>query len=95
MKIGKETVEHVAKLARLEITEPEKDLFAKQLGEILGYIEKLNRYDTTGVEPTATVLAQANVFREDVVRPGLAVEQAVANAPDSEDGTFRVPKILE
>ena len=95
MQISKQEVEHVAKLARLEITEAEKDTFSKQLSSILTYIEELKSWDTTGVEPTATVLEQANVLREDQARPSLPVEQAVMNAPDSDGGYFRVPKILE
>jgi aspartyl-tRNA(Asn)/glutamyl-tRNA(Gln) amidotransferase subunit C len=95
MHISKQEVEHVAKLARLEITEAEKDAFSTQLSDILTYIEQLKLWDTTGVEPTATVLEQTNVFREDQVKPSLPVEQALANAPDSDGGYFRVPRILE
>ncbi|MEW6246183.1 MAG: Asp-tRNA(Asn)/Glu-tRNA(Gln) amidotransferase subunit GatC [Nitrospirota bacterium] len=95
MQISKAEVEKVAKLARLELTEAEKDAFGRQLSTILTYMEKLNTYDTEGVEPTATVLGEVNVFREDVVRPSLPVDRALANAPDREEGYFRVPKILE
>lgn len=95
MKITKQDVEHVAKLARLEITEAERDAFSKQLSAILTYVEKLKTLDTAGVEPTATVLEQTNVFREDKARPSLSVEKALANAPESEGGHFRVPRILE
>ena len=95
MQITKHDVEHVAKLARLEITEAEKDAFSKQLSAILTYVEKLKTLDTEGVEPTATVLEQTNVFREDKARPSLPVEKALANAPESESGHFRVPRILE
>ncbi|MDQ6734386.1 MAG: Asp-tRNA(Asn)/Glu-tRNA(Gln) amidotransferase subunit GatC [Nitrospirota bacterium] len=95
MKISKQEVERVAKLARLEITEGEKDTLSKQLSSILTYIEELKSWDTTGVEPTATVLEQTNVLREDRAKPSLPVEQAVMNAPDSDGGYFRVPRILE
>ena len=95
MQISKQEVEHVAKLARLEITEGEKDTLSKQLSSILTYIEELKSWDTTGVEPTATVQEQTNVLREDRPRPSLPVEQAVMNAPDSAGGYFRVPKILK
>ena len=95
MEISKQEVEHVAKLARLEITESEKDAFSRQLSGILTYIEQLKSIDTTGVEPTATVLEQTNVFREDTICPSLPVEHALANAPDAQDGYFQVPKILE
>ena len=95
MKISKQEVEHVAKLARLEITETEKEAFSQQLSSILTYMEQLKSVDASGVEPTATVLEQTNVFREDQVRPSLPVEKALMNAPESEEGHFVVPKIIE
>ena len=94
MRITKQDVEHVAKLARLEITETEKEAFSQQLSGILTYVEKLNTLKTEGVEPTATVLEQTNVFREDKSRPSLPVEKALANAPERTDGFFVVPKII-
>ena len=95
MYISKQEVERVAKLARLEIGEGEKDAFSKQLSSILTYIEELKSWDTTGIEPTATVLEQTNVLGEDRAQPSLTVEQALMNAPDSDGGYFRVPRILE
>ena len=95
MEITKEQVEHVARLARLEVSDDEKTVFARQLSSILTHIDQLKGLDTAGVEPTATVLPADNVFREDEVRPSLTQEQALANAPDQADGFFRVPKILE
>ncbi len=95
MNITTEEVEKVAKLARLEISPAEKDAFAKQLSQILTHVEKLKQYDTTGVEPTSTVLGQVNVFREDEVRPSLSVDQALANAPEREADGFCVPKIID
>jgi len=95
MGMTKEDVEKVAKLARLELTDIEKAAFAKQLGQILTHVETLKQYDTTGVEPTATVLRQVNVFRPDIVRSSLSIDRAVANAPESADGFFVVPKIIE
>lgn len=95
MEIGREEVEYVAKLARLEITDEEKDTFSQQLSSILTYFDQLKSVDTTGVEPTATVLEQAGVFRDDQARPSLPVERALANAPEAENGYFLVPKILE
>jgi aspartyl-tRNA(Asn)/glutamyl-tRNA(Gln) amidotransferase subunit C len=94
MKITKQEVEKVAKLARLEITEAEKEAFANQLSQILTHVETLKQYDTKGIEPTATVLGQVNVFRDDVVRPSLPVEKALANAPDREADGFSVPRII-
>jgi aspartyl-tRNA(Asn)/glutamyl-tRNA(Gln) amidotransferase subunit C len=97
MEISKEQVERVAKLARLDVSEDEKTTFARQLSSILTHIDQLKALDTdtTGVEPTATVLPTDNVFRDDEVRPSLSQEQALANAPDQAEGFFRVPKILE
>ena len=95
MEISKEQVEHVARLARLEVSENEKSMFARQLSGILTYMDQLKELDTKGVEPTATVLPTDNVFRDDNVRPSLPQEKALANAPDQADGFFRVPKILE
>ena len=95
MEITQQEVEKVAKLARLELTDIEKAAFAKQLSQILTHVETLKQYDTTGVEPTATVRGQVNVFRSDIVRTSLSVERAVANAPESADGFFVVPKIIE
>jgi aspartyl-tRNA(Asn)/glutamyl-tRNA(Gln) amidotransferase subunit C len=95
MRISKQDVEQVAKLARLEITETEKEAFAQQLSGILTYVEKLNQLKTAGVEPTATVPGQTNVFREDKSRPSLPVDKALANAPEQAGGFFVVPKIIE
>jgi len=92
MHITKQEVEHVARLARLEITETEKEAFSQQLSGILTYVEKLNTLKTGGVEAAAA--EQANVFREDKSRPSLSVEKATANAPESADGFFVVPKII-
>ena len=94
MEITKQEVEKVANLARLALTDNEKAAFAKQLSQILTHVETLKKYDTTGVAPTATVPGQANVFRSDDVRPSLSVESAMANAPESVDGFFVVPRII-
>src|SRR5437870_13413683 len=94
MQISKSEVEKVAKLARLEITEAEKEVFSKHLSSILTYIDKLKTLNTEGIEPTATVLEQTNVFREDKTRPCLPAEKALANAPESEDGLSVAPKII-
>ena len=94
-KITRKEVEHVARLARLELTEDEKERMTAQLDAILGYIEKLNHLDTSAVEPTSTVIPMVSVMREDEVRPSLTQDQALANAPDREDVFFRVPRIIE
>jgi len=94
MKISKQEVEHVAMLARLELTEEEKQTYTEQLNSILDYAAMLDRLDTRDVQPTAHPLPLQNVFREDVVRPSILQEDALANAPDQEDGFFKVPKIV-
>jgi aspartyl-tRNA(Asn)/glutamyl-tRNA(Gln) amidotransferase subunit C len=88
-------VEHVARLARLDIAPDEKERMRGQLDAILGYVEQLRRVDTAGIEPTAHVLPLVNVLREDEVRPSYPLDAMLANAPDPEDGQFRVPRILE
>ncbi len=95
MKILKEEVEHVARLARLALSEEEKRLFSQQLSSILTYIEKLKELETTQVEPTTHVVPLQNVFREDEVKPSLPREAALRNAPERTEGFFRVPKIIE
>jgi aspartyl-tRNA(Asn)/glutamyl-tRNA(Gln) amidotransferase subunit C len=95
MKISKQEVEHVAKLARLELSEQEKVKLTDQLSNILTYVETLNSLDTKGVEPTSHVLDIKNVVRDDVAVPGLTQEQALANAPDKAAGHYKVPKIIE
>jgi aspartyl-tRNA(Asn)/glutamyl-tRNA(Gln) amidotransferase subunit C len=95
MDITQKEVEHVAKLARLELSEDEKGTFTRQLSAILTYMDQLKTLDTRGVEPTMTVLPTEHVFRDDEVRPSLPQERALANAPEQADGFFRVPRILE
>ena len=95
MKITKQKVEHVAKLARLELSEQEKEMFANQLSNILTYVEKLNELDATGVEPTSHVLDISNVMRDDVASESLTQERALANAPEKAAGHYKVPKIIE
>jgi aspartyl-tRNA(Asn)/glutamyl-tRNA(Gln) amidotransferase subunit C len=95
MEITQQDVEKVAHLARLAVTSAEKDTFAKQLSQILTHVDKLIEYDTTGVEPTATVMGQVNVFREDIIRPSLPSDKALANAPEREADGFVAPRILE
>lgn len=95
MKITREEVEHVARLARLELSEEEKERIRAQLDSILQYMEKLNELDTTDVEPTSHVLPMVNVMREDALRPAISQEEALANAPDRQEAFFRVPRIIE
>ena len=94
-KITGDEVDRVARLARLALTEDERETMTSQLDAILGYIDKLNLLDTTGIEPTTTVIPMVSVMRDDIVRPSLSQEDALANAPDREDVFFRVPRIIE
>ncbi|WP_256761251.1 Asp-tRNA(Asn)/Glu-tRNA(Gln) amidotransferase subunit GatC [Cohnella sp. WQ 127256] len=95
MSITIKDVEHVANLARLELSEVEKEQFAGQLNAILKYAEKLNQLDTDGITPTSHVLPLANVMREDIVKPSWPIEKVLLNAPEEEDGQFKVPAVLE
>ena len=98
MSISREEVIHVARLARLALTEEEIALYAEQLGRILGHADRVTSLDTEGVPPTAQAIALANVFRPDTPgepAPCLTQEEALANAPAVEAGHFRVPRILE
>ena len=88
-------IEKVARLARLELSEEEKETFGNQLEQILTYMGQLNRLDTTGVEPTSHAIPIHNVFREDETTPSFQQEEVLGIAPEEEDGHFRVPKIIE
>ncbi|MGQ9628623.1 MAG: Asp-tRNA(Asn)/Glu-tRNA(Gln) amidotransferase subunit GatC [Anaerolineae bacterium] len=95
MKLSLEEVEHIAELAKLGLTEEEKEKFRGQLSAILEYAERLQKLDTEAIPPTATVLPLRNVMREDEVEPSFPREKILSNAPDREDGYFRVKAILE
>ncbi len=95
MKITKQEVEHVATLARLELTDEEKEKLTDQLSNILTYVDKLNELDTTGVAPTSHVLDINNVMRDDIPDTSLTRERALANAPEKAAGHYKVPKIIE
>jgi aspartyl-tRNA(Asn)/glutamyl-tRNA(Gln) amidotransferase subunit C len=95
MSISTKDVEHVAKLARLDLSEEEKQLFTEQLNAILKYAEQLNGLDTTGVAATTHVLPLANVMRADEPHQSLSADKVMLNAPDHEDGHFRVPAVIE
>lgn len=88
-------VKYVAHLARLSLTPEEEKKIGGQLGQVLGYIEKLKEVDVTGVEPTAHAFPMVNVTRADEVRPSLPQEEALRNAPAKANGLFLVPKIVE
>ena len=92
MKIS---IEHLGRLARLSVSDDEKILFAKQIDNILHYMDKLNELDTGNIEPTSHVISLSNVVREDLREPSLDREDALMNAPDKTNKFFRVPKIIE
>lgn len=89
--IDREQVAHVARLARLRISDQEAGDLAVELSAILDHVDLLASVDTDGVEPTTHVVELVNVLRDDLPTPELTVEQALANAPESEDGAFKVP----
>ncbi|NIK72377.1 MULTISPECIES: Asp-tRNA(Asn)/Glu-tRNA(Gln) amidotransferase subunit GatC [unclassified Paenibacillus] len=95
MSITIKDVEHVANLARLELSNEEKEQFTGQLNAILKYAEKLDSLNTDNVEPTSHVLPITNVMREDITRESLPIEKVLLNAPDEEDGQIKVPAVLE
>jgi aspartyl-tRNA(Asn)/glutamyl-tRNA(Gln) amidotransferase subunit C len=95
MNITVADVEHVARLARLELDADEKELFAGQMGAILGYVEKLKELNTEGILPTSHAVPMENSFREDIARPAIGVALALANAPERVDSFYRVPKVIE
>ena len=93
--ITKEQVKHVAKLARLSLTDNEIDLYTNQLSKILDYIDQLNEANTEGVEPMTQPIPTINVMREDIVKKQFERQELLKNAPHEEYGFFRVPKIGE
>ncbi len=94
MKISKDEILNVAKLARLELDESLADKLSVQVGSILEYIETLNEIETKDVLPTTHAISLTNAFREDIAKEHPGTEKAIANAPESEDGCFVVPKIV-
>jgi len=95
MKITRVEVEHVARLARLELSEPELDTFTVQMDSILSYVEQLNALDTEGIIPTSHAVPMENAFRPDLPAQSIGVEAALANAPNHAESFFRVPKVIE
>lgn len=94
MKISREQVEHVAKLARLELVEEEILTYTQQLNSILDYAAMLEGINTEDIVPTAHAVPLYNVLREDEVKPSMDREKVLANAPDSDEGFFKVPRIV-
>lgn len=92
---GEIDIEYVARLARIELTEAEKDMYSKQLGQILGYFKKLSEIDVSNVEPSAHAHAIYNVWRDDVEGEAMSVEDALMNAPAKRDNQIVVPKVVD
>lgn len=95
MPLSREEVQHIAKLARVGLSEEEVARFQEQLSEILDYFQRLQQVDTEGVPPTAHTLPLHNVFREDEPQPSFDKEDVLANAPQREDDFFRVRAVLD
>lgn len=94
MAVTIKDVEHVARLARLEFTEEEKVKLVHQLNDILKYMEKLNKLDTSNVEPLSQVIELSNVMRDDEVKPSLPRAEVLKNAPEKNEQFFKVPKVI-
>lgn len=92
--IERKTVEHIANLARLEVTEEEIDSFTRELGSILAYVEQLNEVDTEQVEPTAFMVPEHDPLREDVGTASLPAAETLKNGPAIKKGFFAVPKVI-
>ncbi|MEK7749972.1 MAG: Asp-tRNA(Asn)/Glu-tRNA(Gln) amidotransferase subunit GatC [Planctomycetota bacterium] len=95
MKIDKKTIEYIANLSRIELSDQEKEVFIHQLSDILSYIEKLNKLNTEDIKPMAYSINTTNVFREDKLEPPISIEDALINAPSTMGVFFKVPKVIE
>ena len=95
MSIKKDTIKYVADLARLSLTEAEEELYAKQLNDILGYMDKLNSLDTKDIDPMSHAVSSSNVLRKDKIKESVSNKEALENAPEEKDGSFKVPKVIE
>ena len=95
MALTREQVQHVARLARLALSEDEIERFRGQLSAILDHAARVTEVATEDVPPTSHPLPLSNVFREDVITPSLSQEKALSTAPEAEDGRFKVPRIIE
>lgn len=95
MKIDKKTIEYIANLSRIELSNQEKETFVHQLSDILAYIEKLNQLNTQDVKPMAYSMNTTNVLRDDKLEPSISREDALVNAPSTMGVFFKVPKVIE
>ncbi len=95
MKITREEVEHVSRLARLKLSDAELDSLTGEMDAILDYVEQLNTLETDDIIPTAHAVPMENAFRADECKPGFTTEQALSNAPDATENAFRVRRVIE
>lgn len=95
MALSKQEVEHIAKLARLTLTDEEKEKYSRQLSDILAYVDQLNQVDTASVDPTSQVTGLLNVMREDERVDSEIEKELVACSPETVDGFVKIPKIFE
>jgi aspartyl-tRNA(Asn)/glutamyl-tRNA(Gln) amidotransferase subunit C len=93
--LDKAAVDHVARLARLDLSEDERKRMQAELTQILEHVERIQNLELDGVEPTSHAIPLRNIMRADDGRPSLAQDEALANAPAAEDGRFKVPRIIE
>ncbi|MCI8597963.1 MAG: Asp-tRNA(Asn)/Glu-tRNA(Gln) amidotransferase subunit GatC [Lachnospiraceae bacterium] len=93
--ISDETIEYVSILAKLELSEKEKEQAKRDMGRMLDYFDKLNELNTEGIEPMSHIFPVSNVFREDEVENGDQRDEMLANAPKAKDGSFQVPRTVE
>lgn len=93
--LDKNTIKHVANLSKLEFKEEEVESISKKLGDILSYVDQLQKVDTNNVDITYNPINLVNVFREDTIKDSLDREKVLQNAPDKEMGCFKVPKVLD
>lgn len=94
MKLSKSEVEHIAKLARLNLTDEDAILYSQQLSDILDYVDKLQAVDTTGVEETSQVTGLTNIMRGDEIKESGISDELISTAPNHDNGFIKVPKIL-
>lgn len=95
MTIDEQTVDKIAHLARLKLADSEKDGMIKDMNKILGFMDKLNEIDTTGVEPLVYMTAEPNILRDDVVKQEITIAEALQNAPDHDESHFLVAKVIK
>ena len=95
MSFTRQEIDYVAKLARLSLTDSEKELYAGQMDAILNYVTALNELDTDEITPTSHAVPVENTFRPDVVTPSIGTDKALANSPDRSGTYFRVPPVIE